>query len=55
MSLIDLNFELTPAASLKEEISSFSTMLRSFQCGETIKVNLKGSLNRLNFPTRNKC
>jgi len=55
MSLIDLNIELTPSADLKEEISSFSTMLRSFQCGETIKVNLKGSLNRLNFPTRNKC
>ena len=55
MSLIDLNIELTPSADLKEEISSFSTMLRSFQCGETIKANLKGSLNRLNFPTRNKC
>ena len=46
MSLIDLNIELTPSADLKEEISSFSTMLRSFQCGETIKVNLKGTLNR---------
>ena len=55
MSLIDLNIELTPSADLKEEISSFSTMLRSFQCGETIKVNLKGSLNRLKYPTRNKC
>ena len=55
MSLIDLNIELTPSPDLKEEISSFSTMLRSFQCGETIKVNLRGSLNRLNFPTRNKC
>jgi len=55
MSLIDLNIELTPSPDLKVEISSFSTMLRSFQCGETIKVNLKGSLNRLNYPTRNKC
>ena len=55
MSLIDLNIELTPSPDLKVEISSFSAMLRSFQCGETIKVNLKGSLNRLNYPTRNKC
>ena len=55
MSLIDLNIELTPSPVLKEEISSFSTMLRPFQCGETIKVNIKGSLNRLNFPTRNEC
>ena len=55
MSLIDLNIELTPSPDLKVEISSFSTMLRSFQCGETIKVNLKGYLNRLNYPTRNRC
>ncbi len=55
MSLIDLNIELTPSPDLKMEINSFSTILRSFQCGETIKVNLKGSLNRLNYPTRNKC
>ena len=55
MSLIDLNIELTPSPALKEEISNFSTMLRSFQCGETIKVNLKGTLNRIDFPTRNKC
>ncbi|MDP6294608.1 MAG: type II secretion system protein GspN [SAR324 cluster bacterium] len=55
MSLIDLNIELTPSPDLKVEINSFSTILRSFQCGETIKVNLKGSLNRLNYPTRNKC
>jgi type II secretion system protein N len=54
-ALIDLNIDLTPSPDLKGEISSFSTMLRSFQCGETIKVNLKGSLNRLNYPTRNKC
>jgi len=55
MSLIDLNFELTPSPEFKKEISNFYTMLRSFQCGETIKINLKGTLNRLNFPTRNKC
>jgi len=55
MSLIDLNIELTPSPDLKVEINRFSTILRSFQCGETIKVNLKGSLNRLNYPTRNKC
>ena len=55
MSLIDLNIELTPSPDLKVEINRFNTILRSFQCGETIKVNLKGSLNRLNYPTRNKC
>ena len=55
MSLIDLNMQLTPSPSLKKELSIYSTMLRTFQCGETIKINLKGSFNRLNFPTRNKC
>jgi len=55
MSLIDLNMQLTPSPSLKKELSTYSTMLRTFQCGETIKINLKGSFNRLNFPTRNKC
>ena len=55
MSLIDLNIELTPSPALKDEISNFGTLLRSFQCGKTIKVNLKGTLNRINFPTRNKC
>ena len=55
MSLIDLNIELTPSPDLQAEISSFSSILRSFQCGETIKVNLKGSLNRINYPTRNRC
>jgi len=55
MSLINLNMQLTPSPSLKKELSTYSTMLRTFQCGETIKINLKGSFNRLNFPTRNKC
>ena len=55
MSLIDLNMQLTPSTSLKKELSTYSTVLRTFQCGETIKINLKGSFNRLNFPTRNKC
>ena len=55
MSLIDLNIQVTPSAALKKGISSFSTMLSTFQCGETIKINLKGALNRFNFPTRMKC
>ena len=55
MSLIDLNMQLTPSPSLKKELSTYSTMMRTIQCGETIKINLKGSFNRLNFPTRNKC
>ena len=55
MSLIDLNIQLTPSPALKEEISNFGTMLRSFKCGETIKINLTGTINRPNFPTRNKC
>ena len=55
MSLIDLNIEVTASPALKKGISSFSTMLSTFQCGETIKINLKGALNRFNFPTRMKC
>ena len=55
MSLIDLNIQVTPSPALKNRISSFSTMLSTFQCGETIKINLKGALNGFNFPTRMKC
>jgi len=55
MSLIDLNIQVTPSPALKKGISSFSTILSTFQCGETIKINLKGALNRFNFPTRMKC
>ena len=55
MTLIDLNIQVTASPALKKGISSFSTMLSTFQCGETIKINLKGPLNRFNFPTRMKC
>ena len=55
MSSIDLNFLLTPSPDFKNELSRFSKILLSFQCGETINVNLKGTFNRLNLPTRNKC
>ena len=55
ISSIDLNFLLTPSPDFKNELSRFSKILLSFQCGETINVNLKGTFNRLNLPTRNKC
>ena len=55
MSSIDLNFLLTPSHDFKNEVSRFSKILLSFQCGETINVNLKGTFNRLNLPTRNNC
>ena len=55
MSSIDLNFLLTPSPDFKNELSRFSKILLSFQCGETINVNLNGTFNRLNLPTRNKC
>ena len=55
MSSIDLNFLLTPSPDFKNELRRFSKVLLSFQCGETINFNLKGTLNRLNLPTRNKC
>ena len=55
MSSIDLNFLLTPSPDFKNELSRFSKILLSFQCGETINFNLKGTFSRLNLPTRNKC
>jgi len=55
MSTIDLNFLLTPSPDFKNEVSRFSKILLSFQCGETINVNLKGTFNSLNLPTRNNC
>ena len=55
MSSIDLNFMLTPSPDFKNELRRFSKILLSFQCGETINFNLKGTFSRLNLPTRNKC
>ena len=55
MSSIDLNFLLTPSPDFKNELRRFSKILLSFQCGETINFNLKGTFSRLNLPTRNKC
>ncbi|MBC8259321.1 MAG: type II secretion system protein GspN [SAR324 cluster bacterium] len=55
MSLLNLDVRLTPSASLKQELLSINTLLRSFQCGETISINIKGPLSRPNFPERNRC
>ena len=55
MSLIDLNFVLTPSPDFKKELSRFNKILASFKCGETLNVNMKGTFNRLNLPTRNIC
>ena len=55
MSFIDLNIQITPSPAFKKGISSYSHILGSFQCGETIKINFKGLLNRINYPTRMKC
>ena len=55
MSSLDLNFILTPSSELKKKLSRFSKLLLSFQCGEKINVNLKGTFNRINLPTRNRC
>ena len=55
MSFIDLNIQITPSPAFKKGISSYSQILGSFQCGETIKINFKGLLNRINYPTRMKC
>ena len=55
MSSIDLNFLLTPSPDFKNELRRFSKILLSFQCGESINFNLKGTFSRLNVPTRNKC
>ena len=55
MSSIDLNFLLIPSPDFKNELHRFSKILLSFQCGETINFNLKGTFSRINSPTRNKC
>ena len=55
MSLIDLNIQVTPSPVFIKAIGSSSFILGSFQCDETIKINIKGTLNRLNYPTRMRC
>jgi len=55
MSLVDLNLELIPSSIILEKFKSFTPMLLPIQCGDKINVNIKGYLNRINFPTKNKC
>lgn len=55
MSLIDLNLEIVLSPSFREKFKSITPMLIAFQCDEKININIKGSINRINFPTRNKC
>ena len=55
MSLLDINLKIIPSTKIKEKINSFSPILLPLQCEETINVNIKGPLRRINFPTRNKC
>ncbi len=55
MSSMDLNFLLTPSPDFKNKLGRFGKILISFKCGETINVNLNGTFNRPNLPTRNKC
>ena len=54
-SFIDLNIELEPSLLIMEQIKSFSPMLKPLLCDKTLNVNIKGPINRINFPTRNKC
>ena len=55
MSLVDLNVELNPSSEILEKLKNFSTILLPMQCGKKINVNIKGSMNRINLPTKNKC
>jgi len=55
MSLIDLNIQVKLSPAFKKGLGSAKLFLGSFQCGEIIKINLKGTLNRINYPTRMKC
>jgi len=55
MSLIDLNLELVLSPVIREKFRSISPMLLSFQCDQTININIKGSISHINFPTKNKC
>ena len=55
MSLIDLDLELVLSPIMKKGTKSLAPMLNSFQCGDIIKANLKGSIGKINFPTKNKC
>ena len=55
MSQVDLNLELIPSSKILEKFKSFTPMLIPMQCGKKINVNLNGSINRINFPTKNEC
>ncbi len=54
-SRVDLVVQLTPSAKLRKELESVASMLRPFQCGDTINVNVAGPLNRLPVPKRRNC
>ena len=55
MSLLDLNLKIVPSSRILEKFQIFTPMLSPLQCGKTINVNIKGTMNRINFPSRNKC
>ena len=55
LSKVNINLTILPSPIIKEKIRSLTPILNPFQCKDTIKVNIKGTIRRIKIPTRNKC
>ena len=55
LSKVNINLTILPSPIIKEQMQSLTPILNPFQCKDTIKVNIKGTISRIKFPTKNKC
>ena len=54
-SLLDLRVQLVPSPELSSSLGTLAMVLKSYQCGNRIDIQLKGPLNRMPPPKRRPC
>ena len=54
-SRLDLNLRVKLSEELQGQLGALRLMLQSFQCGDYIDIQLRGTFRRLNPPQRNRC
>ncbi|MEC7347676.1 MAG: type II secretion system protein GspN [SAR324 cluster bacterium] len=54
-SLLDMRIQLVPSPEISSSLGSLAVVLKSYQCGNRIDVQLKGPLNRMPPPKRKPC
>lgn len=54
-SKLDLKIKVKLSEVLQDKLGALRMMLQSFQCGDEIDIQLRGTLRRLGPPQRNRC